>query len=196
MTFKLTWTDSPTNTDTLIYSKCPLNPFQEQWYTHRYIKSLDGSVLFLRGQKHKGKHVRRVESLLTTSSRKASVNPRPRTTSYRPTTLFCVRLHLTTNGRSLCLSVLWLSQQLFFLSASHLAGVSLRTRGSAVSSVKLFVWAVLQKAASSNTGGQAIMQFRTSTFWKGTALVNKKQPAHNSTSTVYYVVLRRSWMLP
>ncbi len=58
---------------------------------------------------------------------------------------------LTINGRSLCLSVLWLSQPPFIWSTSHLGGVLLRTHGSAVSSVKLFGWAVLEKAASSNS---------------------------------------------
>ncbi len=50
-------------------------------------------------------------------------------------------------------------------------GVLLRTQGSAVSSVKLFGWVVLEKAASSNTGSQAIEPFWTGAFWMGTALV-------------------------
>ncbi len=69
--------------------------------------------------------------------------------------------HLTINGKSLCLSVLRLSRQPFIRSTSHLAGVLLRTQGSAVLSVKLFGWAVLEKAASSNTGGQAIGLLKT-----------------------------------
>ncbi len=56
---------------------------------------------------------------------------------------------------------------------SHLLGVLLSTEGSAVSSVKLFGWAVLEKAASSNTGGRAIGPFWTGTFWTGTSLVSQ-----------------------
>jgi len=42
--------------------------------------------------------------------------------------------------------------------------VLLRTQGSPVSIVKLFRWAVLDKAASSNTRGHAIDPFRTGTI--------------------------------
>ncbi len=70
--------------------------------------------------------------------------------------------------RSLCLSDLWLSRQLFIRSTSHLTGVLLRTQGSAVLSVKLLGWAVLQKAASSNAGGQSIGPFQMGTFSMGT----------------------------
>ncbi len=69
------------------------------------------------------------------------------------------------------LSSLRLSRQPFIRSTSHLAGVLLRTQRSAVLSVKLFGWAFLEKAASSNTGRQAISWFQTGTFWMGTALV-------------------------
>ncbi len=46
-------------------------------------------------------------------------------------------VHLTVNGRSLCLSVFQLSRQPFLQSTSLLASVLLRTQGSAASSVKL-----------------------------------------------------------
>ncbi len=83
--------------------------------------------------------------------------------------------NLTTNGRSLCLSVLQLSWQSFTRSTSHLAGALLRTQGGAVLSVKLFGRAVFEKAASSNTEGQAIGPFRTDMFWMGTALVRNNE---------------------
>ncbi len=82
--------------------------------------------------------------------------------------------HLTINSppreksltSSLCLSVLRSSRQLFIQATPHLAGVTLllKTQGSAVSSVKLLGWVVLQKAASSNTGGQAISPFEQAHF--------------------------------
>ncbi len=91
---------------------------------------------------------------------------------------------------SVCLSVLRLSQQPFIRSTSHLVGVLLRTKGSAVLSVKLFGWAVLQKVASSNTGGHAIGPFWTGTF--STVSVNTGTHLQlislnwNSTTTVSY----------
>lgn len=66
---------------------------------------------------------------------------------------------------------------LIFLTIVHLIHftlvgcVLLRTQGSAVWSVKWFGWAVLEKYASSSTGGQAIGPFRTDTVWIGTAWV-------------------------
>lgn len=66
---------------------------------------------------------------------------------------------------SLCLSALQLSRQPFSQSTSRLAGVSLRTRGSAESSLKLFGWTVLEKAAGSNTRGPTSVKFWTGTVW-------------------------------
>lgn len=66
---------------------------------------------------------------------------------------------------------------LIFLTIVHLIHfplgrfVLLRTQGSAVWSVKWFGWAVLEKCASSSTGGQAIGPFWADTVWIGTALV-------------------------
>lgn len=56
---------------------------------------------------------------------------------------------------SVCLIVLQLYRQPFIRSTSHFAGVLLRTQGSAVSSMKLFGWVVLQRAASYNTRAEA-----------------------------------------
>jgi len=74
----------------------------------------------------------------------------------------CSRGHLWYNEHfwNVCPSVLQSSRQPFIQSTSYLKSI-LRTQGSAVSSVKLFGWAVLKKAASSNVGGQAIVLFWT-----------------------------------
>ncbi len=73
-------------------------------------------------------------------------------------------------GISLCLSVC-LSYYLDNHSSHQLHTVLLRTQGNAVSSVKSIGWAVLKKAASSNTGSQAMGPFWTVRPRTGTALV-------------------------
>ncbi len=68
--------------------------------------------------------------------------------------IFCPP-HPTINARNLCLSVRLSLCPSIISTTAHPIDVTLvvllRTWGSAVSSVKLFGWVVLQKAASSNT---------------------------------------------
>lgn len=71
-------------------------------------------------------------------------------------------------GMSVRLSVLWFSRQPSSRSTSHLAGVLLRSQGSAVSILKLFGWAILEKGANGNTGGHADGLFKIGTLWTGT----------------------------
>ena len=74
-----------------------------------------------------------------------------------------------------------------------MAGVLLRTQWSAVSSVKLFGWSVPQKAASSNTTGQAISQSETGIFWMSSIWFNYAQK--NSILYLHriFYLLKRLW---
>ncbi len=91
--------------------------------------------------------------------------------------------YLSKNIRNLCFSVC-----LSCLSTSHLAGVLLRTQGRAMSSVKLFGWAVLQKAARSSNGRQPNGLFRTGTFWTGTQEPQKQTSINNKNQHLHFIV--------
>ncbi len=84
--------------------------------------------------------------------------------------------YLAINGRSLCLSVCLSFDCLdnpFIRSTSHLAGVLLRIQGSAVLSVTLLGWVVLEQAASSSNQpvpNRHVLNGRFTSVPKGTIL--------------------------